>query len=210
MSAFLQIAMYLALSSLLVFAAVSDVRSRRIPLPVGLGLLCSSLVLILRQGHFIEAGFLVLAVIGSRGGWWSLLVWVAAIVMTANLGQEGSLPMVVGLMAFYVLFKLRWIGGGDAQVGYALVAFARDWTILYYLAGILVPVGLFLVFRRYGFLKAFSRLWTVTRSLFKASPADPEAIRTPWALWAAIGGLAYIFIFPGPALHLARTVLHLG
>ena len=72
MELLLRIVMYMVLSSLLVYSAYSDYRTRRIPFGVGLGLLLTAAVILVIEKMYWEALFLVVAVIGSRGGMWSL------------------------------------------------------------------------------------------------------------------------------------------
>lgn len=192
-----EIALYALFAGLLLGAAVSDARSRRIPFRIGLGLLLLAAALLVIQGYYFEAVFLVLAVIGSRGGWWSLAVWSFAIVFLAEAGEERALPMVVGILFFHLMFATRRLGGGDAQVAYALVGIAHDWAILALVLGATIVAGLILVWRKYGLIGGLARLASVTRHLGADTSQDPKAIRSPWAVWAAIGGMLYLFAWPG-------------
>ena len=55
----LRIVMYMVLSSLLVYSAYSDYRTRRIPFGVGLGLLLTAAVILVIEKMYWEALFLV-------------------------------------------------------------------------------------------------------------------------------------------------------
>ena len=189
--------MYMVLSSLLIFSAYSDFRTRKIPFAAGIGLLLTAAIILCLQKMYWEAFFLVAAVLGSRGGLWSLLSYLVAIFLIGVVGESNALPMIVGILLFNLMFSMRWIGGGDAQVAFALIAVAHDWTMLYLVLGMAVLAGLVLVFRKYDLKSGLSRLWVVTRRLNKDSSSDDDAIRSPWIIWASLGGMIYLYLFPG-------------
>lgn len=55
-----------------------------------------------------------------------------------------------------------------------------------------------------------SRLWVVTRRLNKSSEKDENAIRSPWIIWAAIGGMCYLYLIPGPVTALISSLFQNG
>ena len=210
MELLLRIVMYMVLSSLLVYSAYSDYRTRRIPFGVGLGLLLTAAVILVIEKMYWEALFLVVAVIGSRGGMWSLLVYLSAMLLFGAKGETAALPMVVGILLFNFMFSMRWIGGGDAQVAFALIAVGHEWMMLYLVLGFAVVAGLVMVFRKYDLKGGLSRLWVVTRRLNKSSEKDENAIRSPWIIWAAIGGMCYLYLIPGPVTALISSLFQNG
>lgn len=181
----------------LVLGASRDWRTRRIPLPIGLGILAIGVGSLVLTGRLLLAAFCLSAVWGSRGGMWRLPIVLLAALAIGEDG-DGSLALVMGVMYTLVIFWLGWFGGGDAQIAIGLIALAGDWWILAYLFGGMIMLAAFLLLIRYGVLGAGERVLQVVRHL---SEPDEQAIRVPWALIAAAGGFFHIWIWPGGMWH---------
>jgi len=179
-------------SGALVWAAVRDVQSKLIPQLSGFSILTIGLGYLILNAAWLEIVFYLAAIWGSRGGVWRLPILVLAILLLAQ--DVGKAPFVIGILYVLAIFKLGWFGGGDAQLAIDLMAIGRDWWILGYLFGGTILVGLTVIFLRRGFGGGFKRFWWVLRNL---NSPDREAIRFPWAIIASLGGLAYIWVFPG-------------
>jgi len=183
--------LYVLTSAGLIWAAIGDIRQRKIPKPAGLGLLVIGLVFLLINEMWLEAVFYLSAIWGSRGGWWPVLYILFAVILVYR--DLDSLPFVVGILYVLSLFELGWFGGGDAQVAFGLIAIAADWWIVIYLimgANILAIV--LNIIREGGVMGAIKRLrWALK------NPPDESALRTPWVVLAMTVGLIYLWIWPG-------------
>ena len=189
----LEKALMVLVSTALVWGAAQDWRTRQIPLAIGVGILTAGLAFLLLRGQWLTATFYLVAVWGSRGGLWKLPVLVLLIVLVVEGGLD-TVPFVLGILYILSIFWLGWFGGGDAQIAFGLVALAADWWILAYLFGGTILLALVMIVRSRGFRGAVKRVGRILGSL--KSP-DKEAIRVPWAVLAAVGGMMYIWVWPG-------------
>lgn len=182
-------------SAALVWAALSDWKTLRIPRAAGWGVLAAGLVSLLVQGLWLEALLLVGVVLASslRGAGSFLLVLILGGVVLTN--HPESLPLVVGLGYVFLAFRLGWLGGGDAQLALGLLALARDWWMPALLFGVYGLLSLGVVLARRGPVGAAWRLVWVGRHLDQAG-SDTEAVRVPWAVAAGICGLSYLWLLP--------------
>ncbi len=185
-------ALALIMSGAIIWAAVSDVRSRLIPRAAGFGVLALGLLYLLLGGFYLEGAFYLAAIWGSRGGLWRIAVLALGVMVWAQ--SPAMISFVLGILYVLTIFGLGWFGGGDAQLAFGLLAMARDGWILAYLFGGTIVLGLSMMLLRRGPKGGIQRLWWVLRHLH--SP-DAEAIRFPWAVLASLAGLAYIWVFPG-------------
>jgi hypothetical protein len=176
----------------LVWAAVRDIRSNLIPHIAGLGVLAIGLGYLLLNGLWLEGAFYLSAIWGSRGGVWRLPVLMLAVLLLAQ-GLE-SIPFVIGVLYVLTIFEMGWFGGGDSQLAFGLVAIGRDCWILVYIFGGTILFGLAAMFLRGGLGGGLERFRWVLRNW---NSPDDEAIKFPWAVMASVGGLAYIWLFPG-------------
>lgn len=117
-------------------------------------------------------------------------------VFAIPLFLQGSemIALAVGLLFVLAIFEKGWLGGGDAQLAFGLIALARDWLMIMYLLGGTILLAAIMVTRDRGFQGAVKRLrWVITNL---DSPYE-EAIRIPWALIAAVGAIVHFWLFPG-------------
>jgi len=176
----------------LMWAAVKDIQTRFIPRIAGFSVLAIGLGYLLLNAMWLESVFFLVAIWGSRGGVWRLPILVQAVLLLSN--DLRSLSYVLGILYVLVIFDLGWFGGGDAQLAFALVALGRDWWILVYLFAGTILLGFALMFRRRGLVGGLTRFRWVLRNM---NAPDEDAIKFPWAVLASVGGLAYIWVFPG-------------
>jgi hypothetical protein len=149
------------------------------------------------QGAWFEIIFFVIAVIGTRGGFWQLLTILAAIGLAVFRGPDAVFPFLVGILFVDVAFLLRWFGGGDTQVAFAMIAISRDWEMLGLLAVATIIAWLFLSLRKGNVRHLAKRTAYVAKHLSSPVEDDPDSIRSPWVVTASFAGLFYIFIYPG-------------
>jgi Flp pilus assembly protein protease CpaA len=187
----IKIALYVLASAALIGAAIGDIRNRRIPRPSGFGLLAIGLIFLLINEMWLEAIFYLVAIWGSRGGWWTILYILFAIILVYR--DLESIPFVVGILYVLSMFELGWLGRGDAQIAFGLIAIAADWWIVLYLfIGVIILVIVLSIIREKGLIGAVKRIWWAVRN-----PPDERALRTPWAVFATAVGLIYLWVWPG-------------
>lgn len=192
MNELLTISVYAIFSGLLVWAAFEDLRTRLVPYAAGYGLLLVAIADMLARGYWPEALFFVIAILGTRGGLAMAVAIVSGIVLYEVRGEQVA-PLLVGLFVTYNLFRLRWIGGGDAQVAFALIALANDWAMLWILSA-----GTFLTWVLLSFvrspLNALRRMKVVFQNRNRPPEEDEDAIRGPWVVIGALAGMTYFLI----------------
>lgn len=190
----LEIALYVLASGALIWAGYSDIKSRRVPVIAGFGLLGMGLVFLLLGRQWIQAAFFLLAIWGSRGRRWGLPIAALGFVVLAL--DLSSLPFVLGVMFVLFIFWMGWFGGGDAQLALGLMALGNDgWIVAYLFGGTIVVALVLSIVKRGGIVPAIKRLAWVFRNL--GGKPDTEALRTPWGALAAVAGLVYMWVWPG-------------
>ena len=105
---------------LLLISAVSDVKSRRIPKVCSYGLLLISLLRLIYDRQYVLAAYFALSVLATGSKGLKLLLYIGATAIFANKG-EASYPLIFGLAAADLLFTLKIIGGGDAQLLFSML-----------------------------------------------------------------------------------------
>jgi hypothetical protein len=176
----------------LIWSALEDAHSRHIPRVAGICILAVGLISLVLSSLWLASTFYIAAIWASGGGLRRLPMILFAIPLVAD--GVGSVPFILGILFVLAIFELGWLGGGDAQLAFVLIGLARDWWMLGYFFGGTILLALILVLMQRGVRGAARRFWWVARNL---EAPDAEAIRVPWALIAALGGLTYIWIHPG-------------
>ena len=188
--------LYGLVSAALLWSAVADVRARRVPRMAGWGVLAAGLGALLVGERWLGALLYISLIAGSgyRGSLPVLGLGGLGAIAIANTAD--STPLAVGLGYVFIMFRLRWLGGGDAQLAMGLVAIARDWMMLGYLFGVYILVAVVVMLARRG-LAGSARRWRWVAGHLAGAESDPEAIRVPWAAFACLGGWAYLWLLPG-------------
>ena len=188
--------LYGLISAALVWSAVADARTRRVPRAAGWGVLAGGLAALLVGERWLEALLYAGVVLASgyRGMLPALALCALGLLVVAS--GMGSFPLVVGLGYVLLTFRLGWLGGGDAQLALGLIGLAGDWLMLGYLFGVYIVVALLFVLARRG-LAGSARRWAWVAGHLGEAAGDPEAIRVPWAAFACLGGWAYLWLLPG-------------
>jgi len=180
-------------TALLVWAAVEDVRRRKIPIVAGLGMLVLALIVLIEENAYIWAVYFLVAIWSTRGGLWRYVLLAASVAMLWVYMWEAA-PLVLGVLFVSTLFWMKWFGGGDAQLAIGLIGIGHDWLVLGLLFGLTILVGVVLTMRRQGGVaKGVRRLAWVGRHL--GDEPDAEALHTPWGVVAAVAGVAYLWIW---------------
>jgi hypothetical protein len=179
-------------TALLAWAAAADARTRKVPMLAGLGMLGLGLAVLLREG-WIGAAYYLVAIWCTRGGIWRFVLGAVSVVMLLLYTWEAA-PFVLGVLFVSTLFWMKWFGGGDAQLAIGLIGIGHDWVVLGLLFGLTILVGAALtIVRQGGVVQGAKRMAWVARHL--GEEADAEAIRTPWAVVAAVAGASYLWLW---------------
>lgn len=181
---------------LLIIGAYSDIRKRLIPIWVSIPMMAiGGTILILNKQYFLFA-FWLISIYATRGTTVKVVEFIAAVCLYAYLGNS-ALPFIVYLLAADLLFTMKFIGGGDAQLLYGILAFLySDWTAGIFIVCATVLVSVFLSFRKFGLLKSVKRLKTVGSGFLKYGEAekDTERIRSPYAVTLAIAMTSFALV----------------
>jgi len=180
-----------------VIAAISDWRTRRVPIVAGYGIILLSIVFLSVQSLWWSVVFFILVIYGSRSPSAMLPSVIIWLIMAQS--SEANTPFVAGLYLVTLLLWLGWFQGGDAQIAYGLMALGKDWWIFGYIFGGTVFFGILLMIWKRGLTGTLRRSWYIAGNL-KEGREDNDAIRVPWAVMAAVFGLVYFWMLPGVAL----------
>jgi len=183
---------------LLGWAALADLERRRIPRPAGYGLLLLGAGTLALDRCWLGLACFLLTLWCTRGGaWWRLLVVGLAVSLPAAGGR--LLPLWTGLLAVGEAFRRGWLGGGDAQLAFGLVALAPGRWVVLVLAAVTVLAGvLVMVARGGGLAGGWTRMLAVSRML--GQPPDGEAVRSPYAVVVLAAGVLALWVLPGLAV----------
>jgi len=180
-------------TGLLAWAALADARTRKVPVAAGLGMLGLGLVVLVREGWVFGAAYYLLAIWCTRGGAWRYVLIAASGVMLWLYPWEAA-PFVLGVLFVSTLFWMKWFGGGDAQLAIGLIGIGHDWVVLGLLFGLTILASFALtIVRQGGVVQGAKRMAWVARHL--GEDADAQAIRTPWAIVAAVAGVSYLWLW---------------
>jgi len=183
----------------LVWSAISDLKTREVrPAAVTFGLLGISLITMLLQRQWLLAAYFVIAILGTgfKSGLYSLVMIGAGLWLIIATDSVVA-PVIVGLIVVDFFYKMKWFGGADSQVAFALIALCQTWHILAYLVAATVAAWLILSLRKRRFGDFIKRTGQVIQRMGKPVEEDEDAIRSPWLVPAAVAGLAHILIYPG-------------
>ena len=179
---------------LLLWAAVSDVCDRRVPRLAGYGMLGLGSLALLGSRSWIALGCYVLGIWCSRGGIWKEILVVGFLFSLLAAGLQLA-PLLFGMILTVAAFWRGWLGGGDAQLAFGLLALGRGWWMLILLCGVTALTGMVVLIVKY---RGSERIGRRIRQVLAALHHEPdaEAIRTPWALQALAAGILYLWVLP--------------
>ena len=189
-------------SILLVYAAYGDLRKREVPYLSGVGMLLLGAVVLIWNQHWLLTAFYVIAVMGSRGGWWGLATIIVGLLTLAVPGLMGeAYPFILAILFIIAMYRFKAIGQGDAVLAFGLLAVAYQdglWMPLVLLISSIV-LGLIPLFWKRTPKEALDRAIAILRNFGKINE-DKEAVRFPWAVIAAVIGLIYLWLVSGEIL----------
>ena len=183
------------MAALLFLSAVSDVRKRVVPAACSRGLMLAALCVLVYEKSYAPAAYFIFAVLATGSRILKIPLFAGAILMMANTG-EVSVPFILSLAAADLLFTLRIIGGGDAQLLFSMIAFGYgDRLMPLVIAAVTMAAGLFCILHHYGFKEAGSRLLHAALTLRSGNiGSDSERLRVPFACILFVSFLLYLFV----------------
>jgi Flp pilus assembly protein protease CpaA len=197
----LNLALKIAISLLLVYAAVMDVRKREVPYVAGIGLMLFGGFALIWNQHWMLVLFYFAAVLGSRGGIFGLLPIIIALVSFGVPGLIGeAYPFILAILFVITMFQFKAIGSGDAVLAFGLLAIAYEsklWMPLVLLGSSMI--GIVPLLWKRSPKEIFERTKKILTN-FGKSEEDEEAVLFPWAVIAAVIGLVYVWLVRGEIL----------
>ena len=185
----------IAVSILLCIAGVCDIKHRRIPRFCSYGLLFISFLMLILERKYILAVYFIVSILATGQKWLRIPLLIWAVIVFANTG-EAAAPLVFGLAAADMLFSLRIIGGGDAQMLFALLGFGyQDWKMAASVSMITLIAGTAAVIRASGLKNAGKRILTAASNMRSGNiENDTARLRIPFAALLPASFLLYLFV----------------
>ena len=191
----------IAVSGLLIYAVVIDLKKREVPYVAGIGIMVFGAVSLFWEQHWLLGVFYLVAVMGSRGGLWGLAAVALALTTLAVPGlMAEAYPFILAIFFIITMFRFGVFGQGDAVLAFGLLALA-------YKDGLWMPLALLgtsllgiipLVWKR-GPKEILDRATHILKN-FGSIEKDEEAVKFPWAVIAAVIGLVYLWLVRGVIL----------
>ena len=182
----------------LVISGISDLKTKRIPKACSHGLLLFSLLLLICRGEYILSVYFLLSVIAAGNKKLKPILFVMAVIVFANKG-ELAFPLVFGLAATDILFSLKLIGGGDAQLLFSMLTFGwKSWRMACSIAAVIIVAGTFSVIHAWGIKNIAGRIKAVSEHMKSGTvQTDRNRLRIPFAALLPFAFLLFFFVsFP--------------
>lgn len=193
-----EVLMLILTSMLLIWAAIADLRTRRIPRIASYLILLLAIAWLFAHEQWWEAVFLGLVVIRPAK---KPLLYLAELsgflLMVMRSFSLETIFFVVAILVVQLLFDNRILGGGDAQVATAVIAIIPEWRLFVLLTLVYVAIVIILSVKRFGFRGWMARLKQLLSRHRKPIETDTEKIQTPWVVIVAACTLIYIWVYPG-------------
>lgn len=182
----------------LVVSGISDLKTKRIPRACSYGLLLFSLLLLIYRKEYMLSAYFVLAVLAAGNKKVKPILFVMVVIVFSNMGER-AFPLVFGLSAVDFLFSMRLIGGGDAQLLFAMLSFGcSSWKMVIAVAAVVILLGIGAVIYAFGIRKSISRIKTVSSFMKNGTvQSDRDRLKIPFASLLPFAFLLYFFVtFP--------------
>lgn len=197
----LNLALKLIISGLLIYAAVEDIRKRKVPYVAGIGILLFGGFSLIWNQHWLLGVFYLVAVMGSRGGLWGLAAMVIALTTLAVPGLLAeAYPFIMAIFFIIMMFRFKVFGQGDAVLAFGLLAIAYEdklWMPLALLGTSIL--GIIPLFWKRTPREILDRATMILKN-FGRIEEDKEAVKFPWAVIAVTIGLVYLWVVSGEIL----------
>ncbi|MBQ4514839.1 MAG: hypothetical protein II969_17735 [Anaerolineaceae bacterium] len=180
---------------LLLISAVSDVKTRRILKICSYGLLLISLLRLVYDRQYVLAAYFALSVFATGSKSLKLFVHIGAAVIFVNEG-ESSFPLVFGLAAADLLFTLKIIGGGDAQLLFSMIGFGyKSWKMAASVSAITIIAGFMIILYSSRSINLRERITSIKDSWKTGMiTSDHNRLKIPFATLLPIAFLLYSFV----------------
>lgn len=183
---------------MLIISAVSDVRTRRIPKICSYGLLLISLLRLVYDRQYVLAVYFALSVFATGSKSLKLFLYIGAAAIFANKG-ETSFPLIFGLAAVDLLFTLKIIGGGDAQLLFSMLGFGyQSWKMSASVSAVTIITGFVVILFSGRTINSKERITSIKDSWKTGTiTSDHNRIRIPFAVLLPLSFMLYSFVsFP--------------
>ena len=184
-----------AIFILLCISGVCDVKNRRIPRFCSYGLLLISFLMLILEREYMLAAYFIFSILATELKWLRIPLLISAVIIFANIGETAA-PLVFGLAAADMLFTLRLIGGGDAQLLYAIFTSGhQDWKMAAAVSAVTLIAGTAAVIRASGLKNAGKRILTAASNMRSGNIENDKArLRIPFAALLPASFLLYLFV----------------
>ncbi|MBQ6342588.1 MAG: hypothetical protein IJI41_05650 [Anaerolineaceae bacterium] len=194
-SPFSSTAVTLLFFMLLLCSAIADIKTRRIPKLFSYTLLVFPFLQFFYDKQYLLAVFYVLSIIATGNKKIKLILYTAAVVIFANSGSA-SLPLIFGTAAADLLFSLRFIGGGDAQLLFALLgAGYKDWNMVVSIVLVILAAGIAATVYSTGLKNIGKRIVEIGVNLKRGTvESDVNRLKIPFAAFLPFAFLLSAFV----------------
>ena len=182
----------------LVISGISDLKTKRIPKACSYGLLLYSLLLLICRGEYMLSVYFLIAVLAAGNMKLKPVLFVMAVIVFANEGER-AFPLVFGLAAADILFSMRLIGGGDAQLLFSMLSFScGSWKMACSIAAVIIFAGTVSIIHAWGIKNIAGRIKAVSRHMKSGTvQEDQNRLRIPLAALFPFTFLLFFFVsFP--------------
>lgn len=182
----------------LVISGISDLKTKRIPKTCSYGLLLFSLLMLICRGQYMLSVYFLIAVLAAGNMKLKPVLFVMAAILFANEGER-AFPLVFGLAAADILFSMRLIGGGDAQLLFSMLCFGwESWKMACSIAAVIIFAGTASVIHAWGIKNTAGRIKVVSGHIKSGTvQEDQNRLRIPFAALLPFAFLLFFFVsFP--------------
>ena len=182
----------------LVISGISDLKTKRVPKACSYGLLFFSLLLLICRGEYMLSVYFLIAVLAAGNMKLKPVLFVMAVIVFANKG-ELAFPLVFGLAATDILFSLKLIGGGDAQLLFSMLTFGwKSWRMACSIGAVIIFAGTASVIHAQGIKNIAGRIKAVSEHMKSGTvQEDQNRLRIPFAALLPFAFLLFFFVsFP--------------
>lgn len=178
------------LALFVIVGAKYDLRDRQVPRFSGFTVLILGLVYLLVVKKPLYALFYIAMIFGTQGLKYKSLPVMAALLLLARSGNA-AVPFIVSMFTADLFYSLRFLGGGDMQLLFAMLAIGgNSWLMPLLICGMTLIWSIVLSVKRFGIRRLFSRFIKVCGN-YRKPEKDTSRIRTPYAVLLAVSMIIY-------------------
>ena len=177
--------------ALLFFSGILDSKWRRIPRFYSYLLLILTFLRLLYEKKYMLSAYFAFSILSTGEKKLKIPLLIAAVVVFANTGGSAA-PMIFGLAAADLLFSSKAIGGGDAQLLYAMLGWGHDnWKMAAAISAVTLVSGSVIMIRKFGIPETGKR---ILRAAGLKAVKDADQFRIPYAVILPFSFILYLFV----------------